>query len=106
TGGFTDCALRHGAAYVYAIDVGYNQLDWSLRNHPQVNVMERVNFRYMKPEELTGPVPNFASVDVSFISLSLIFPTMKLMLAPNSECVTLIKPQFEAGRDKVGKSGI
>ena len=75
TGGFTDCALQHGASHVYAIDVGYNQLDWSLRNDERVTVMERTNFRYVTPEDLTGPVPNFASIDVSFISLRIIPPT-------------------------------
>src|SRR5665647_3160906 len=72
TGGFTDCALQHGAAQVYAVDVGYNQLDWLMRNDPRVHVMERTNFRYMKPEDLVGPQPSFASIDVSFISLKLI----------------------------------
>jgi len=107
TGGFTDCALQHGASFVYAIDVGYNQLDWSLRNHPQVKVMERTNFRYMKPEELAGnPRPNFATIDVSFISLKLILPNLSDILEEGSQVVALIKPQFEAGRDKVGKSGV
>ncbi|TBL79867.1 TlyA family RNA methyltransferase [Paenibacillus thalictri] len=106
TGGFTDCALQHGAAYVYAIDVGYNQLDWSIRSDPRVNVMERVNFRYMKPEELNGPQPTFATIDVSFISLKLILPPLKAMLGEDGEVVALIKPQFEAGREQVGKSGV
>ncbi|SDR88339.1 23S rRNA (cytidine1920-2'-O)/16S rRNA (cytidine1409-2'-O)-methyltransferase [Paenibacillaceae bacterium GAS479] len=106
TGGFTDCALQNGADYVYAIDVGYNQLDWSLRQHPKVNVMERVNFRYIKPEDLSGPVPNCASIDVSFISLKLILPALAPLIAEGSDVVGLIKPQFEAGRDKVGKSGV
>lgn len=106
TGGFTDCALQHGAAFVYAIDVGYNQLDWSLRQHPQVNVMERTNFRYMLKEHLTGPEPTFASIDVSFISLKHILPTLATLLPAGSGVVALIKPQFEAGREKVGKSGV
>ncbi|MDQ6421039.1 TlyA family RNA methyltransferase [Paenibacillus sp. LHD-117] len=106
TGGFTDCALQNGAAYVYAIDVGYNQLDWSLRQHPQVHVMERTNFRYMLPEHLEGPMPNFASIDVSFISLKHILPTLATLLPASSGVVALIKPQFEAGREKVGKSGV
>ncbi len=106
TGGFTDCALQHGADLVYAIDVGYNQLDWSLRNHPQVRVMERTNFRYMQPDELDGPKPDFAATDVSFISLKLILPPMKALLAREGEAVALIKPQFEAGREQVGKSGV
>ncbi|WP_248925313.1 TlyA family RNA methyltransferase [Paenibacillus hamazuiensis] len=106
TGGFTDCALQHGAAYVYAIDVGYNQLDWSLRSDERVHVMERVNFRYMKPEDLPGPKPTFATIDVSFISLKLILPPLKEILGDAGETVALIKPQFEAGREQVGKSGV
>lgn len=106
TGGFTDCALQNRAAFVYAIDVGYNQLDWSLRNDPRVKVMERTNFRYLQPGNLQGPQPNFAAVDVSFISLRLILPVMKQLLSDNGKAVVLIKPQFEAGRDKVGKSGV
>jgi len=106
TGGFTDCALQHGADFVYAIDVGYNQLDWSLRQDERVCVMERTNFRYLQPEELTGPAPTFASIDVSFISLKLILPVLAGLIAPDSEVVALIKPQFEAGREKVGKAGI
>lgn len=106
TGGFTDCALRHGAAHVYAIDVGYNQLDWSLRQDGRVTVMERTNFRYLKPEDLRGPRPDFAAIDVSFISLRLILPTLKALIPPGSGVVALIKPQFEAGREAVGKSGV
>ncbi|MNZ54314.1 Hemolysin A [compost metagenome] len=106
TGGFTDCALQNGAAYVYAIDVGYNQLDWSLRQDERVNVMERTNFRYTQPADLTGPTPTFATIDVSFISLKLILPALSTLLAVDSGVVALIKPQFEAGRDKVGKSGV
>lgn len=106
TGGFTDCALQNGAAYVYALDVGYNQLDWSLRQHERVNVMERTNFRYTVPEDLKGPSPTFATIDVSFISLKLILPTLGTLLARGGGIVALIKPQFEAGREKVGKSGV
>ena len=106
TGGFTDCALQHGASHVYAIDVGYNQLDWSLRQDARVTVMERINFRYMTPEDLKGPVPDFASIDVSFISLKLILPVLAGLLKPGADVVALIKPQFEAGREKVGKAGI
>lgn len=106
TGGFTDCALQHGAAYVYAIDVGTNQLDWSLRQHEQVKVMEKTNFRYLEPSQLEGPEPTFASIDVSFISLKLILPTLATLMKKGSGVVALIKPQFEAGRDKVGKSGV
>ncbi|AZK47070.1 TlyA family RNA methyltransferase [Paenibacillus lentus] len=106
TGGFTDCALQHGARYVYAIDVGYNQLDWSLRNDERVNVKERTNFRYMTPADLDGPPPNFASIDVSFISLRIILPPLIVLLNKPADIVVLIKPQFEAGREKVGKSGV
>ncbi|MFX3633588.1 MAG: TlyA family RNA methyltransferase [Candidatus Pristimantibacillus sp.] len=106
TGGFTDCALQHGASFVYAIDVGYNQLDYSLRQDERVRVMERLNFRYMQPADLDGPSPTFASIDVSFISLKLILPALSGLLSTGSGIVALIKPQFEAGRDKVGKSGV
>ncbi|MFC5701044.1 TlyA family RNA methyltransferase [Cohnella faecalis] len=106
TGGFTDCALQNGASFVYAIDVGYNQLDWSLRQDERVLVMERTNFRHMTPEQLPGPRPGFASIDVSFISLKLILPALTGLLEPNGRVVALIKPQFEAGREQVGKSGV
>ncbi|MBU5672975.1 TlyA family RNA methyltransferase [Paenibacillus brevis] len=106
TGGFTDCALQHGASYVYAIDVGYNQLDWSLRNDPRVNVKERMNFRYVTTAELDGPAPDFASIDVSFISLKIILPPLLELLQRPADIAALIKPQFEAGREKVGKSGV
>lgn len=106
TGGFTDCALQHGAAFVYAIDVGYNQLDWSLRQDARVRVMERTNFRHMTPDQLDGPVPTFAAIDVSFISLKLILPVLSKMLEKGGTTVALIKPQFEAGREQVGKSGV
>ena len=106
TGGFTDCALQHGASYVYAIDVGYNQLDWSLRQDERVCVMERTNFRYMQPEDLKGPVPGFATIDVSFISLRIILPALSGLIGKHSGVMALIKPQFEAGREKVGKHGV
>ncbi|MCI3920194.1 TlyA family RNA methyltransferase [Paenibacillus sp. TRM 82003] len=106
TGGFTDCALQHGASFVYAIDVGYNQLDWSLRKDERVKVMERLNFRYIKKEDIDGPPPTFAATDVSFISLKLILPPLKPLLEPGSRLAALVKPQFEAGRELVGKSGV
>lgn len=106
TGGFTDCALQHGASHVYAIDVGHNQLDWSLRNDPRVTVMERTNFRYVTPEDLVGPVPDVASIDVSFISLKIILPPLLKLLKQPGDIAALIKPQFEAGREKVPKTGV
>jgi 23S rRNA (cytidine1920-2'-O)/16S rRNA (cytidine1409-2'-O)-methyltransferase len=106
TGGFTDCALQHGASHVYAVDVGYNQLDWSLRQDSRVTVMERVNFRFITPDDIKGEQPDFASIDVSFISLKLILPPLAQLLEPGADVVGLIKPQFEAGREKVGKSGV
>ncbi|WP_071460080.1 TlyA family RNA methyltransferase [Bacillus massilinigeriensis] len=106
TGGFTDCALQNGAQMSYALDVGYNQLAWKLRQDKRVVVMERTNFRYVTPAELTKGLPNFASIDVSFISLKLIFPVLRTLLVPGSDVVALVKPQFEAGREQVGKKGI
>ncbi|KWX70805.1 TlyA family RNA methyltransferase [Paenibacillus jilunlii] len=106
TGGLTDCALQNGASHVYAIDVGYNQLDWRLRNDERVSVMEQTNFRYMTPPDLQGPVPDFASIDVSFISLKIILPPLIALLERPADIAALIKPQFEAGREKVGKSGV
>jgi 23S rRNA (cytidine1920-2'-O)/16S rRNA (cytidine1409-2'-O)-methyltransferase len=106
TGGFTDCALQNGAVMSYAVDVGYNQLAWKLRNDDRVVVMERTNFRYVTPSDLNGPMPNFSSIDVSFISLKLILPVLKTLLVPESDVVALVKPQFEAGREQVGKKGI
>jgi 23S rRNA (cytidine1920-2'-O)/16S rRNA (cytidine1409-2'-O)-methyltransferase len=103
TGGFTDCLLQHGASQVYAIDVGYGQLAWRLRNDPRVVVMERVNVRYLKG--LPEPV-DLATVDVSFISLELVLPAVIGFLKPHSDIVALIKPQFEAGRKQVGKGGV
>ncbi|WP_064091590.1 TlyA family RNA methyltransferase [Rossellomorea aquimaris] len=106
TGGFTDCALQNGAKMSYALDVGYNQLAWKLRQDERVVVMERTNFRYVTPADLVGEMPNFASIDVSFISLSLILPVLKTLLVPGGDCIALIKPQFEAGKNQVGKKGI
>jgi 23S rRNA (cytidine1920-2'-O)/16S rRNA (cytidine1409-2'-O)-methyltransferase len=103
TGGFTDCLLQHGASRVYAIDVGYGQLDWRLRNDSRVIVMERTNARYL--ERLPEAV-GLVTVDVSFISLGLILPTAVRWLEPGGQVVTLIKPQFEAGRREVGKGGV
>ena len=106
TGGFTDCALQNGAKLSYAVDVGYNQLDWKMRQDERVICMERTNFRYMTPEDLAYGAPQFACIDVSFISLKIIFPVLKQLLEKNGEVVALIKPQFEAGKDQVGKKGI
>jgi 23S rRNA (cytidine1920-2'-O)/16S rRNA (cytidine1409-2'-O)-methyltransferase len=103
TGGFTDCALQNGAKMSYALDVGYNQLAWKLRQDERVVVMERTNFRYVTPADLAGEMPNFATIDVSFISLKLILPVLKTLLVPGSDIVALVKPQFEAGREQVGK---
>ncbi|MDQ1145124.1 23S rRNA (cytidine1920-2'-O)/16S rRNA (cytidine1409-2'-O)-methyltransferase [Bacillus sp. SORGH_AS 510] len=106
TGGFTDCALQNGAKMSYALDVGYNQLAWKLRQDERVVVMERTNFRYVTPADLVREMPNFASIDVSFISLTLILPVLKTLIIPGSNIIALVKPQFEAGRDQVGKKGI
>lgn len=106
TGGFTDCALQNGAKMSYALDVGYNQLAWKLRQDERVVVMERTNFRFVTPADLMGEMPNFATIDVSFISLRLILPVLKTLLVKDSDIVALIKPQFEAGREQVGKKGI
>lgn len=105
TGGFTDCMLRQGASKVYAIDVGYGQLDWKLRNDKRVVNMEKCNVRYLDTDNITEPV-DFISIDVSFISLKLIFPVAEKVMSPDGEIVCLVKPQFEAGRDQVGKKGI
>lgn len=106
TGGFTDVALRNGAKLCYALDVGYNQLAWKLRENPKVVVMERVNFRYSQPADFTAGQPDFAMTDVSFISLHKILVPLKPILKENCEAVALIKPQFEAGPANVGKHGI
>ena len=103
TGGFTDCLLQRGAARVYAIDVGYGQLAWKLRNDPRVVVMDRVNIRYL--DALAEPI-DLAVIDVSFISLTLVLPVAKRLLQPRGNVVALVKPQFEAGRAQVGKGGI
>lgn len=105
TGGFTDCMLQNGAKKVYSIDVGYGQLAWKLRCDERVVNLERTNFRYVTHEQIPDLI-DFASVDVSFISLSLILPVMKELLRENANAVCLIKPQFEAGKDKVGKKGV
>ncbi len=105
TGGFTDCMLQNGAAKVYAVDVGTNQLDWKLRKDPRVICMEKTNIRYLLPEQI-GEAPSFASVDVAFISLKKVLLPVRGLLTPKGQVVALIKPQFEAGREKVGKKGV
>ena len=105
TGGFTDCMLQNGAEKVYAVYVGYGQLDWKLRNDPRVVCLERTNARYLSHEEVPDAL-DFASIDVSFISLKLIFPALYELLREGGEIACLIKPQFEAGREKVGKKGV
>lgn len=105
TGGFTDCALKNGALRVYAIDVGYGQLAWSLRTDSRVINMERTNIRNVTPADI-GEFIDFACIDVAFISLDKVLPAVKMLLAPQGELVALIKPQFEAGREKVGKKGV
>ena len=105
TGGFTDCLLQQGASKVFAIDVGYGQLAWKIRNDPRVVVMERTNIRYVTPEDLGQPL-DLSVIDVSFISLSLVLPVVKTLLKPTGQVLCLIKPQFEAGKDKVGKKGV
>ncbi len=105
TGGFTDCMLQNGAKKVYAIDVGRGQLDWKLRNDPRVVCMEKTNIRYVTPEDIGEPV-DFSSIDVSFISLTKVLTPIRDYLKADGEIVALIKPQFEAGREKVGKKGV
>lgn len=105
TGGFTDCMLQNGAAKVFAVDVGYGQFAWKLRQDPRVVCMEKTNIRYVTPENI-GEQLDFASVDVSFISLSKVLPAAKELLKDGGEMVCLIKPQFEAGKEKVGKKGV
>jgi 23S rRNA (cytidine1920-2'-O)/16S rRNA (cytidine1409-2'-O)-methyltransferase len=105
TGGFTDCLLRHGAERVIALDVGYGQLDWGLRNDPRVHVMERTNARHLTPEDLPW-APELATVDVSFISLAKVLPAVTRCLAPAGEILSLVKPQFELGPDRVGRGGV
>ena len=105
TGGFTDCMLQNGAVKVYSIDVGHGQLDWKLRNDLRVVCMERTNIRYVTPEDIGEPA-SFVSIDVSFISLTKVLTPVRELLSENGEIVCLIKPQFEAGREKVGKKGV
>lgn len=105
TGGFTDCMLQNGAEKVFAVDVGYGQLAWKLRSDDRVVVMERTNIRNVTPEQIGDPL-DFASIDVSFISLALVLPVAWQLLKENGSAVCLVKPQFEAGRDKVGKKGV
>ncbi len=105
TGGFTDCMLQNGAAKVYAVDVGHGQLAWKLRNDSRVVCMEKTNIRYVTPEQIPEPVA-FASIDVSFISLTKVLGPVKALLRDGGRVVCLIKPQFEAGREKVGKKGV
>lgn len=105
TGGFTDCMLQNGAVRVYAIDVGRGQLDWKLRQDERVVCMEKTNIRYVKPEDLGEPI-DFSSIDVSFISLSKVLGPIRDYLTDNGQITALIKPQFEAGREKVGKKGV
>ena len=105
TGGFTDCMLQNGAVKVYSVDVGYGQLAWKLRTDERVVNLERTNFRYATREQIPDEV-DFASVDVSFISLKHILPKLNTLLAPDGQAVCLIKPQFEAGKEKVGKKGV
>lgn len=105
TGGFTDCLLQQGARKVFAIDVGYGQLDWKIRSDPRVVVMERTNVRYVTPEQLGEPL-DLSVIDVSFISLKIVLPVIKTFLKNDGQVLCLIKPQFEAGKEKVGKKGV
>lgn len=105
TGGFTDCMLQNGAVKVYSVDVGHGQLDWKLRNDPRVVCMEKTNIRYVTPEDIEEPV-DFSSIDVSFISLTKVLLPVRNLLSQDGQIVCLIKPQFEAGREKVGKKGV
>jgi len=105
TGGFTDCLLAHGAARVFAVDVGYGQLAWKLRNDPRVVIFEKTNIRYLKLSALPSAA-GLATIDVSFISLKLVLAQVKILLSPGGEIIALIKPQFEVGRGKVGKGGV
>lgn len=105
TGGFTDCLLQNGAKKVYSIDVGYGQLAWSIRNDPRVVTMERTNIRKVTNEQIVD-YPNLSVIDVSFISLKLVLPTVRNLMHENAEILCLVKPQFEAGREKVGKKGV
>jgi 23S rRNA (cytidine1920-2'-O)/16S rRNA (cytidine1409-2'-O)-methyltransferase len=109
TGGFTDCLLKHGAAGIYGVDVGYGQVAWEVRNDPRVVLKERTNLRYLAPEDLyppDAPRPNFAVLDLSFISVTKVMPALWELLLPPREVLVLVKPQFEAGKQQVGKHGI
>jgi 23S rRNA (cytidine1920-2'-O)/16S rRNA (cytidine1409-2'-O)-methyltransferase len=105
TGGFTDCLLAHGAREVFAVDVGYGQLDWKLRNDPRVRVYEKTNIRYLEVSALPRSA-DLATIDASFISLKLVLPAVKKLLVPGGEIIPLVKPQFEVGKGKVGKGGV
>ena len=105
TGGFSDCMLQHGAVKVYAMDVGYGQLDWKLRSDPRVVCMEKTNVRYVTPDLFKEGI-SFSSADLSFISLTKVLPAIRDYLLPDGQIVALVKPQFEAGREKVGKKGV
>ena len=105
TGGFTDCLLQHGARRVIAVDVGYGQFDWKLRQDPRVEILEKTNIRYLKPQDLDTPIHG-AVIDVSFISLKLVVPAVSELLKRQSYIIALIKPQFEVGRGQVGKGGV
>ena len=105
TGGFTDCMLQNGAVKVYSVDVGHGQLAWKLRNDERVVCMEKNNIRYVTPDDISDVI-EFASIDVSFISLTKVLPAVRELMTPDGEIVCLIKPQFEAGREKVGKKGV
>lgn len=105
TGGFTDCMLQNGAVKVYSVDVGHGQLAWKLRNDERVVCMEKTNIRYVAPDDISDVI-EFASIDVSFISLTKVLPAVRELMTPDGEIVCLIKPQFEAGREKVGKKGV
>jgi|SRR5436305_5005376 len=105
TGGFTDCLLQRGARHVVALDVAYGELHWTMRNHPQVTAVERVNARALEPSDLPYP-PDFVTVDVSFISLAKVLPAVLACAAAEFDCLALVKPQFEVGRERVGKRGV
>ena len=105
TGGYTDCALQHGARKVFALDVGYGQLDWTLRNDPRVINIERTNIRYFDPGQLEELV-DIVTIDVAFISTARVFPVIQAGMKNTGQVISLIKPQFEAGRDKIGKKGV
>jgi len=105
TGGFTQCLLKNGASFIYAVDVGYGQLDWVLRNDKRIEVLERTNIRYVQPKQFQKEI-DVATIDVSFISLDKVIPVVSSLLKPNGEIIALIKPQFEAGLSNIGKGGV